>query len=69
MVEDDEVMSAVPKQGFKVVDTRDPSKAVNEKTINFLLSRIQLKHFVAKISYEYTRTSLPWIKEDKFILE
>ena len=36
MVEVDEVMSAVPKQGFKVLDTRDPSKALDEKTIKFL---------------------------------
>ena len=50
MVEVDEVVSAVPKQGFKLLDTRDPSKALNEKTINFLQSRIQLKHFVEKIS-------------------
>ena len=50
MVEVDEVVSAVPKQGFRLLDTRDPSKALNEKTIKFLYSRIQLKHFVEKIS-------------------
>ena len=37
MVEVDEVIAAVPKQRFKVLGTRDPSKALNERTINFFV--------------------------------
>ena len=50
MVEVDEVMSAVPKQRFKVLGTRDPSRALSEKTINIVESTIQLKNFVEEIS-------------------
>ena len=69
MVEVDEVISVVPKQGFKVPDTRDTSNVVNEKPINFVESRIQVKHFVEGNSKKDTRTSLTYINEDKFILE
>ena len=46
MLEIDEVIWAIPKQGFKVLDTRDPSNALNEKTLGFMESRVQHKHFV-----------------------
>ena len=69
MMEVDEIILAVHKQGFKVPNTRDPSMVLNEKTINFVESRNQLKHFVEEMSKKDTRTSLAWINEEKFILE
>ena len=69
MVEFDEVSSVVPKQGFKVPDTRDTSNVVNEKTINFVESRSQVKDFVEENSMKDTRTSLACINEENFILE
>ena len=68
MVEVEEFISLVPKQGLKVLGTLATSPAVYEKTINFVESRIQLKNFVEEISLKDTRTSLAWINEDKFIL-
>ena len=50
MVEVDKAISAVPKQGFIVPGTRDPSEELYEKAINFVESRIQLQHFVEEIS-------------------
>ena len=50
MVELDEIISVVPKHSFKVPGTRDPSRALYEKTINFVKSTIQLKNFVDGIS-------------------
>ena len=69
MVEVVEVILAVPKQGFKVPDTREPSKALKEKSINFVESRSQLKHFAEEISKKDTRMSLAWRNEDKFIVD
>ena len=50
MVEVDEIISVVPKHGFKVPGTRDPMRALYEKTINFVEATIQLKNFVEEIS-------------------
>ena len=50
MVEVDEIILVVPKHGFKVPGTRDPSRAFYEKTINFVESTIQMKNFVEEIS-------------------
>ena len=50
MVEVDEIILVVPKHGFKVPGTRDPSQALYDKTINFVKSTIQLKNFVDGIS-------------------
>ena len=50
MVEVDEIISVVPKHGFKVLGTRDPTQALYEKTINFVESTIHLKNFVEEIS-------------------
>ena len=50
MVEVDEIILVVPKHGFKVPGTRDPSRAFYEKTINFVESTILLKNFVEEIS-------------------
>ena len=50
MVEVDEIISVVPKHSFKVPGTRDPSRALYEKTINFVKSTIQLKNFIEEIS-------------------
>ena len=50
MVKVNEIISVVPKHGFKVPGTRDPSRALTEKTINFVESMIQLKNFVEEIS-------------------
>ena len=69
MVEVDDVISTVPEQGLKVPDTREPLKALDENTINFVESRSKLKHIVAEIFETVTRTSLALINEDKFIVE
>ena len=69
MVEVDQIISVVPKHGFNVPGTRDPSRALYEKTINFVVSMIQLKNFVEEISWKDTRTSLAWINAYKFILK
>ena len=50
MVEVDEIISVVPKHSFKVPRTLDPSRALYEKTINFVKSTIQLKNFIEEIS-------------------
>ena len=50
MVEVDEIITVVPKHGFKVPGTRDPTQALYEKTINFVKSTIQLKIFIEEIS-------------------
>ena len=50
MVEVEEFISLVSKQGLKVLGTLATSPAVYEKTINFVESRIQLKNFVEEIS-------------------
>ena len=50
MVEVDQIISVVPKHGFNVPGTRNPSRALYEKTINFVESTIQLKNFVEEIS-------------------
>ena len=69
MVEVDDVISAVPEQGLKVPDTREPLKALDKNTINFVESRSKLKNMVAEIFETVTRTSLALINEDKFIVE
>ena len=50
MVEVDEIISVVPKHDFKVPGTRDSSRELYEKTINFVKSTIQLKNFIEEIS-------------------
>ena len=69
MVEVDDVISAVPEQGLKVPDTREPLKALDEHNINFVESRRKLNHMEEEISKNVTRTSLAWINEDKFIVK
>ena len=50
MVEVDQIISVVPKHDFKVPSIQDPSLALYEQTINFVVSMIQLKNFVEEIS-------------------
>ena len=50
MVKVNEIISVVPKHGFKVPGTRDPLAGLVEKTINFVESTIHLKNFVEEIS-------------------
>ena len=50
MVELDVIISVVPKHSFNDPGTCDPSRALYEKTINFVEATIQLKNFVEEIS-------------------